>query len=142
MKEKEDCFHLGVKALIRNKEKKLLILERDLRSKRIWDLPGGRLQKGESTRMTLIRELDEEIGLNDLPECRPFSMILTDIRIPAENGEVGLIFSVFLVDILFPFHPKLSDEHCNFGWFSSFETTQKLTQYPEEFKEKLIHEIS
>ena len=44
-----DTFHVGVKALIFNPNGKLLLLERDHPLKQLyWDLPGGRLQKGES----------------------------------------------------------------------------------------------
>lgn len=49
IKAKEDTFHLGVKALIRNPNKKFLLLKRESKfNKNYWDLPGGCLQKGES----------------------------------------------------------------------------------------------
>ena len=49
IKAKEDTFNLGVKALIRNPDKEILLLERKSKfNKNYWDLPGVRLQKGES----------------------------------------------------------------------------------------------
>ena len=45
----EDTFHLGVKALIFEAEGKILLLERNHPVKNLyWDIPGGRLQKGDS----------------------------------------------------------------------------------------------
>lgn len=63
MGRKEDCFHLGVKALIFNEKNKMLLLERHHPSKKMyWDIPGGRLLRGESLIETLIREVKEETG--------------------------------------------------------------------------------
>lgn len=133
-----DCFHLGVKALVRCQEGKILLLERHHQSQKIyWDIPGGRLHRGESLKETLLREVEEETGLKEIETIQPYDMILTDIRIPFENDNVGLIFSIFLCNILVPFHPKLSDEHKNFDWFTPLEASQKLIQYPNDFRENL-----
>lgn len=115
IKAKEDTFHLGVKALIRNPKKEILLLERKSKSNtNYWDLPGGRLQKGESLLQTLKREITEETGLNDIGNAQPFITVLTDIRIQNAQEDVGLVFSIFLCDINHMFSPQLSDEHINF----------------------------
>lgn len=57
----EDCFHLGVKVFLYDNESKVLLLERQHRVKgTYWDLPGGRLQKGETVMETLQREVESE----------------------------------------------------------------------------------
>lgn len=134
-----DSFHVGVKALIFNIEGKVLLLQRDHPIKKLyWDLPGGRLQKGESLKETLVREVKEETGLNNFNEIYPFTTVVTDIRIPIHEGSVGLIFSIFRFNLLTPFQPILSNEHINFGWFNPLEVSQKLkAQYPIEFIENL-----
>jgi len=138
MNEREDCFHLGVKALIRNNEGKLLLLQRDHPSQnKYWDIPGGRLQKGKTILATLRREIEEEIGLKKIQEIYPFEMILTDMRIAQADGDVGLIFSIFLCDVPEPFEPILSEEHMNFEWFTPLQAAQKLIQYPADFLKKL-----
>lgn len=139
MSNEIDAFHVGVKALIFNTEGEVLLLERDHPIKKIyWDIPGGRLQKGESLMETLLREVKEETGLDGINEFYPFTMVLTDIRIPIQDGSVGLIFSIFRCNLSIPFQPILSSEHINFGWFTPFEASQKLNaQYPIEFIEKL-----
>ncbi len=135
----EDCFHLGVKALFCSDEGKVLLLERQHHTKGIyWDLPGGRLQKGETVTETLRREIEEETGLQCLDDASPFDMILTNIRIPTSSGEVGLILSIYHYNISSSFIPQLSSEHTGFGWFSFLETSQLLkAQYPIAFIEKL-----
>ena len=67
----EDTFHLGVKALIRNKHGKVLVLHTNMVKlpKGVtdhWDLPGGRLQKGQDLEETLRREIKEEIGIKEI----------------------------------------------------------------------------
>lgn len=139
-KAPEDTFHLGVKALIRNPNKEILLLERKSKSnKNYWDLPGGRLQKGESLLQTLQREIREETGLNEIEQAQPFMTVVTDIRIQNAQEDVGLIFSIFLCDINHMFSPQLSDEHSNFTWLSSHECLKKLQHYPASFVEKLAN---
>jgi len=139
-KQKEDCFHLGVKALILSPEKKVLLLKRQHPVKGIyWDIPGGRLQQGESQMDTLQREVREETGLNNICEVHPFTMVQTNIRIPVLEGDVGLIFSIFLINIAESFDPILSDEHVDFEWCTLLNTAENLKkQYPSEFIEKII----
>lgn len=137
----EECFHLGVKALVINAERKVLLLERDhpLRGS-YWDIPGGRLQKGESQRETLLREIKEETGLSHFSEVSPLMMTVTDIRIPAHDGEVGLIFSVFMIRVSDSFDPVLSEEHIHFKWCLLQEAADKLkAQYPEDFIKMLFN---
>lgn len=139
--QKEDCFHLGIKALILNQERKVLLLERRHPSKGLyWDIPGGRLQKGESQVDTLLREVKEETGLDNIHEHHFLMTVLTDIRIPTQEGDVGLIFSIFILNIPSSFQPVLSDEHINFEWCTLVEASEKLgTQYPNEFIKQLLH---
>jgi 8-oxo-dGTP diphosphatase len=135
----EDCFHLGIKVLLYSEEGKILLLERVHPVKgAYWDLPGGRLQKGETVMETLRREVEEETGLQCLDGASPFDMILTNIRISTSSGDVGLILSIYQCNISSSFIPQLSSEHTSFGWFSYSETAQLLaTQYPLAFIEKL-----
>lgn len=135
----EDSFHLGVKVLLCSNARKILLLEKQHRVKGIyWDLPGGRLQKGETVLETLHREVEEETGLKCLDDVSPFDMILTNIRIHTSAGEVGLIMSIYRCSISSSFIPQLSTEHTSFDWFSFSETAQLLKdQYPSAFIEKI-----
>lgn len=128
----EDCFHLGVKTLLRNLAGEFLLLER--RKGSYWDIPGGRVQKGESVLSTLRRELEEETGLKQIGEPHLLLMCKTDIRIPGKGSDVGLILSIYRWDLTTPFTPTLSAEHSSFGWFAPSEVARLLRdRYPPEF---------
>lgn len=139
----EDIFHLGVKAIIRDINGKILLLKVNLRELKgqtgiaYWDLPGGRIQQGSSVENTLKRELKEETGIL-IKSIKPFFMVLSNIRIPVENGDVGLILSAYLCDVGNVSEIKISSEHTEAKWFSPAKATKLLEfKYPKEFTEKL-----
>lgn len=128
----EDTFHLGAKALLWNDGKVLL-----LKRKNYWDIPGGRVEKKESVLDALHRELQEEIGLIGLTGLSHFMMVLSSVRIPRPDGDVGLILTVYRCEIP-PFTPQLSEEHTDFCWFSPEEAKAVLKdRYPPEFIQQL-----
>src|SRR5690349_18369382 len=135
----EDCFHLGVKALIRNREGKVLLLERERASKETyWDMPGGRLKKGETLVEALVREIEEEVGLKHMTGATLLCTHPTSIRIRRPGIDVGLIISIYILDTLSDFTPQLSQEHIRFGWF---EMQEAITHMETQFPARLIHDI-
>jgi 8-oxo-dGTP diphosphatase len=138
---KEDCFHLGVKALIL-KEGKLLLLQLNpqrLKSakKDSWDIPGGRIQINELLEDALKREVYEETGLKIIP-IRPFMMALSHIRIPIQDHDVGLVFATYVCEIVGDISISLSDEHTHFDWFEPNKAAELLkVSYPDALTEKI-----
>ena len=140
----EDVFNLGIKAVIRNSEGKILLLETNPRKlvgakhQKYWDIPGGRIQKGDTILETLKREIKEETGLTGVKNIKLFSSVISNIRIPTKTGDLGLILFSYLCEV-----PKLgkiiiSDEHERFDWFSPKEASKLLTvKYPKEFTNKI-----
>ena len=65
----EDIFNLGIKAIIKNSEGKILLLRVNLDQLQVkdkgayWDIPGGRIHKGSTVEETLKREVEEETGI-------------------------------------------------------------------------------
>ncbi len=134
---KEDCFHLGAKGLIRNEQKKILLLKPSSGGD-YWDLPGGRIHRHEPLEEALKREILEETGLHDLLNIAPFAMALTRIRIPTSEGDVGLIFATYLCDIKGDPSIRLSREHSAFEWFDPIKAAELLSlNYPVEITGKV-----
>jgi mutator protein MutT len=88
----------------------LLLNERDQ-----WELPGGRLERGESPEQCLLREVREEVGLEVAIER------LLDARAatPAPGKEVFVL--VYRCRLAAAGVPVLSSEHRQAGWFSLAE---------------------
>ena len=143
MNHGEDCFHLGVKALIHNPDGKLLLLRVNVETFKhvkdsYWDIPGGRIQKNEPMEAALKREVYEETGLVEFVNLSPPMMVLSNIRIPTETGDVGLILAAYRCKVTHNAIISLSKEHTDFGWFEPKEAAQLLAiKYPIEFTEKL-----
>jgi 8-oxo-dGTP pyrophosphatase MutT (NUDIX family) len=102
---------ISVKAvLVEDGRACLLLNERDQ-----WELPGGRLERGESPEQCLLREVREEVGLEAVIER------LVDARafVPAPGKEVFVL--VYRCRLAAPGVPVLSGEHRQAGWFSLAE---------------------
>jgi len=139
-----DNFHLGVKAIIRNRKGEILLLKVNLgelkgyKGSAYWDLPGGRMRKGETTEATLKRELKEETGITLVKNLKPFSMTLSNQRIPTAAGDVGLILASFLCEVDSVGKIIISKEHTDMKWFSPSKAAELLqVKYPKEFTEKI-----
>lgn len=140
----EDTFHLGIKALIRNQAGQILLLKVNyakLTGNNIepyWDIPGGRIQRGETVSDTLQREVTEETGITQIDQFEPLGMVLSNIRIPVDQSDVGLILSIYQCSVKKDQIVKISDEHVEFGWFNPHEAAQLLKiKYPPEFTSRI-----
>lgn len=144
----EDCFHLGIKALIRNEEGKILLLKINPEKLRrcngyngetYWDIPGGRIHRGDTIEKTLRREVEEETGITSIKSFSPFLMVLSPLRIPLEDDtDIGLILSTYICEVGKEGEIKLSKEHLEAKWFIPQEASKLLEfKYPKEFTEKI-----
>lgn len=80
-------LQVGVKAIIPNKEGKILLLRRSEekygKTDGHWDIPGGRIDAGESLFNNLKREVAEETGLS-IPEAVKL-IFAQDILLPEKH---------------------------------------------------------
>lgn len=133
----EDFFHLGVKGLIQNKQGDVLLLKLNPKRakivKGIWDLPGGRVQKGETLETVLKREVYEETGLEVIVQIHLMGMALSNIRFPTSYIEVGLIFALYMCKLKDEYSIRLSKEHQGFDWVTPKRAAELLrVNYPLE----------
>lgn len=107
-----------------------------------YDLPGGRIHRGERVTDALIREVEEETGITSVKDWTPLSMVLSPLRIPHMEGEdVGLILAVYVGEVEGDPVIILSDESIEYGWFSAAEAAQLLSvKFPKEFTDQLVLE--
>ncbi len=117
-----DLFYLGVKAVIRDPAGRVLLLK----AKDYWDLPGGRLQAGESEAEALSREVTEETGLQMTGLGESLGMSVSGARLPQpDGGQAGLIFSVYECQTA-SYDVLLSDEHTSYEWVDPATAASRL----------------
>lgn len=138
---KEKLFYVGVKGLIENEERKVLILKADITfehrapTEPYWDLPGGRIEVGQSPAEALKREIEEETGIRQVDNHELFTTVISNHEIPFEEGKMaGLVLMVYKVVVPADSKITLSREHETYEWVTREEAAQKLAhKYPDEF---------
>lgn len=114
---------------------KILILQRarkDLQYK-LWGIPGGKLDKGESPLTGLIRDLKEELNLDFSP--RNFKLLGITRSKTVSDGDYGL----YLYYMQIPENLKISinyEEHLSFEWvyLEEFEKYDLLLAQKEAYR--------
>jgi 8-oxo-dGTP pyrophosphatase MutT (NUDIX family) len=140
-----DSYHLSVKALIRNREGKLLLLKAKPdyvmdgeKAEGYWDIPGGRVKRGSDVSETVRREVKEETGIETVKSYEELIMVISKIRIKVEGGDVGLILLTLLCEVGDVDAIKLSADHTEYQWTDPFQASKLLEfKYPPEFTRKV-----
>ena len=128
-------LQVGVKALLKNKEGKYLLVKRDPKrypeAPAIWDIVGGRINPGTELLENLKREIKEEINL-DLND-NPILIAAQDILRLTNKHIVRLTYSANIKG-----NPKLSEDHTDFKWFSleELKNLENLDIYVKELLDK------
>ena len=116
-------IEFAVKALIL-KEGKFLALHKANITSDEYELPGGRMEFGETAEQTLVREVYEETGLN----VTPIKLIDTWNYIADESLQITGI--IYLCRVTSPGEIVLSYEHTAYQWLApdadSLRSTNRL----------------
>ena len=104
-------FSLSVNALLRRADGRYLVLRRAADSKRYagrWDLPGGKVEKGEDFAVAIMREAREETGLKI-----KLSKALGCAQVELPNVRVVILL---MEAIVLGGTVRLSEEHDAHAW--------------------------
>ncbi len=144
MAAQEKKFHVGVKGIIEDAKGQILLVKEDVSKHSIpvdsyWDLPGGRMNKGENILETLSREIEEETGITEVLDPQFFTAAISHHELKLASGEiVGLVLMVYKIKVRPDVTIKLSREHLDYEWVSRSEAKERLThKYPKEFIDQL-----
>ena len=121
---------VAAKAIVRGKDGRMLLIKRARDAGTDpgrWDLPGGKMDYGETLRDALVREVREETGLTvkvgpAVHVCHftkePFWVTCVTFACEYEGGNV-----------------QLSEEHVDFAWIEFSETSTRT--YARAIREQL-----
>lgn len=112
------------KTIILNENGEVLLLQRastDSWCPNQWEMPGGKVEPGESAEQSLAREVHEETGLFVLPN----SIIYEEQKIATAGHRKGNLYcvTIYLCSLLTieAGQLRLSEEHDHAGWFNPNE---------------------
>ena len=104
-------FGLAVKAIVSDEQGRILLIRRSLESKNFkhkWDLPGGKVDPGESFDQALLREVEEETGL---------VVAITGVAGATEFEMAAVRVAVLILEVRSTGGTvRLSSEHDQFAW--------------------------
>lgn len=134
----EAVFQIGVKALIFNEDKQLLLVSETNNTNVYWDIPGGRIDGNESLDQTLERELLEEVLLKPPYESSHFMTVISNKKIPNGANDFRLLLVTHVVRLLEGQTPQANEPGLILSWVSPQEASIKLAdKYPREFCAKV-----
>ena len=137
----EQLFQVGVKALVRDQQGRILLVRETSHKVIYWDLPGGRMDEGKDLIQTLSRELKEEIGVQDFSSPRHVATLLSNKRVVEERGEFALLLVVYSAVIAEREQIQPSEPGLEVRWFTTAEASKELSaKYPVHFC-KVVEEL-
>lgn len=132
----EQLFQIGIKAIIRNDENQILLLK----NKDYWDIPGGRIDQGEDIETTLLRELNEEIGVNRIAQKQLWDVVKSVKQLPYSNMMTSLMLIVYRVQLPADQIPHSCEPGTTLHWVSTEEASDHLkNKYPGSFCQAIAH---
>lgn len=123
----EKRFFFSTKALIMMDDK-FLAMYSMANGKKLWDLPGGRMEFGENAEETLAREIAEELSI----KVKPIKLVDTWNYMRNENFQVtGIIYYCEITSG----EIKISDEHDGYEWIGINDIGEVFTS--DIFEERM-----
>lgn len=110
-------FNVGIKGLIVKEGKILMVRATDQQGKNFWDIPGGRIDEGETIEQTIMREISEELGysLDEVGVKEVVHAYRLDRDLKDGNGLMLIFVSLNLMSGK---EPVLSEEAQSYEWLT------------------------
>ncbi len=90
-----------------------------------WDFPKGGVEKGESELQTVLREVKEETGLNEVKIVHGFRKVIEYFyRRSGKNVHKQVVYLLAVTD---DETVKISFEHQGYGWFDYRDALDKAS---------------
>lgn len=125
-------FYVGVKGVIVNNSKALILKTTKEKGDIYWDIPGGRINGRETILETLRRELKEEVpSIGNFSIGKLLNVYRLSIDLPNGYGLVLIYYKIKADD----FEVHISEEHSDYAWISKDEVEDLDAE--EGYKEAL-----
>ena len=124
-------FKITQNAIIKDKDGAVLILKHTTGN---WLLPGGKIQKGETWREGLAREIKEETGISNFDIDH---IVDIDSWIEGEEGFYVVTFSAAVSEA----EIILSNEHSNYAWVKLADL-DNYNFWHENIKKRIVKSLS
>lgn len=104
------------------------------KGKNYWNFPKGKIEMGERSYETALREIGEETGLtaNDLQMQSHFKAFEKFV-FQHQKEKIYRVVILYLAETKNP-QVRISGEHEGFGWFTIAEAKRVLTKHPDTFR--------
>lgn len=139
----EQLFYLGNKAVLQNGAGEVLLLKVIKKDgTQYWDLPGGRVNKGEDPKDAVVREVREETGITGVRVMKHIGMAQhTVAKIPISDDEMGgLILSVYIC-VADDTTVVQTEDGVEALWFAPDKVAECLSRYPVELQKAISAEL-
>ena len=126
-------YGLTVRGIIKNEKNEILIVKRHPKSRtdpEMWELPGGKVEKGEFFTDALIREIKEEVNLD--VKVGDFAEAVQNDYMHKRTVQIMMYLDIIQGDI------KISEEHTDWMWASleKIKTLEISTSLKKVLKKK------
>jgi 8-oxo-dGTP diphosphatase len=130
-------YGLTVRGIVKNDNNEILIVKRHPKSRtdpEMWELPGGKVEKGEFFTDALVREIKEETNLN--VKVGDFCEAIQNDYIHKRTVQIMMYLNDITGEV------KISDEHTDWMWASlerikSLELSTSLKKVLKKRKGKI-----